>query len=266
VNTYATSAWTALGDPTRRAIFELLVEREYTVGDLADELPVSRPAVSQHLKVLKSARLVVDRQAGKHRIYQVDQDGLAELRAELDRFWNRTLAGYKAVVEKSTRENMMSTPTSTSVLASIVVDAPIERAFEVFTSDFGSFKPPDHNMLGVELAETVLEPRVGGYLYDRAVDGTECRWARVLAYEPPHRLLFSWDISPQWQLEPDPAKTSEWEVRFTAETPARTRVEIEHRHLDRHGEGWEAVRDGIAHDQGWPLYLQRYADLFGQEG
>jgi DNA-binding transcriptional ArsR family regulator/uncharacterized protein YndB with AHSA1/START domain len=262
VNTYATSGWTALGDPTRRAIFELLVERAYTVGELADELPVSRPAVSQHLKVLKSARLVVDRQAGKHRIYQVDPDGLAELRAELDRFWNRTLTAYKAVVENTTRENMMSTPTTTSVRASIVVDAPIERAFQVFTSDFGSFKPPEHNMLGVEIAETVLEPRAGGYLYDRGVDGSECRWARVLAYEPPHRLLFSWNISPQWQVESDPAKTSEWEVRFTAETPERTRVEIEHRNLDRHGEGWEAVRDGIGHDQGWPLYLQRYADLF----
>ena len=101
MNTYAISGWTALGDPTRRAIFELLVERAYTVSALADELPVSRPAVSQHLKVLKSAGLVLDRPAGKHRIYEVDPDGLAVLRAELDQFWNRTLTGYKAVVEKS---------------------------------------------------------------------------------------------------------------------------------------------------------------------
>jgi DNA-binding transcriptional ArsR family regulator/uncharacterized protein YndB with AHSA1/START domain len=266
VNAYVTSGWTALGDPTRRAIFERLVEHPRAVGELADELPVSRPAVSQHLKVLKSAGLVLDRQAGKHRIYQVDPDGLAVLRAELDRFWNRTLTAYKAIAEKPAKEIVMGTQAATSVQASVVVEAPIERAFQVFTSDFGSFKPPEHNMLQAEIAETVLEPRVGGYLYDRGVDGSECRWARVLAYEPPHRLLFSWDISPHWQIETDPARTSEWEVRFIAETPSRTRVEIEHRNLDRHGEGWEGVREGVAGDQGWPLYLQRYAKLLAGEG
>jgi DNA-binding transcriptional ArsR family regulator len=99
VRAYATNGWTALGDPTRRAIFERLVERPHAVTELASELPVSRPAVSQHLKVLKNAGLVVDRQAGKHRIYQVDQGGLAALRAELDLFWNKTLATYKTVVE-----------------------------------------------------------------------------------------------------------------------------------------------------------------------
>ena len=104
MSAYATSGWTALGDPTRRAIFEHLVERPRAVGELADELPVSRPAVSQHLKVLKNAGLVVDRQVGKHRIYQVDPDGLAALRGELDRFWNKTLTAYKAVVEKPAEE------------------------------------------------------------------------------------------------------------------------------------------------------------------
>jgi uncharacterized protein YndB with AHSA1/START domain len=156
---------------------------------------------------------------------------------------------------------MSSTAPATSVKRSIVVEAPIERAFEVFTNKFGSFKPPEHNLLAVKIAETVFEPRVGGYLYDRGVDGSECRWARVLAYEPPHRLLLSWNISPRWQIETDPEKASEWEVRFTAETPQRTRVEIEHRKLQRHGEGWEGVRDGVAGDQGWPLYLQRYAAI-----
>ena len=154
---------------------------------------------------------------------------------------------------------MSTQTTGTTVHTSIVVGAPRERAFEVFTKDFGRFKPVEHNMLGVEIAETVFEPRVGGHLFDRGVDGSECRWARVLAYEPPHRVVLSWDISPQWQIETDPAKTSEWEVRFVAETAERTRVEIEHRNLDRHGEGWEAVRDGVGHEQGWPLYLSRYA-------
>lgn len=152
-----------------------------------------------------------------------------------------------------------------SVKQSVVVEAPIERAFKVFTEDFGSFKPREHNMLGVPIAETVFEPRVGGHIYDRGVDGSECRWARVLAYEPPERVLLSWDIGPRWQVETDLEKTSEWEVRFIAETANRTRVELVHRKLERHGPGWEGVRDGVAGDQGWPLYLQRYADLFGRE-
>jgi len=150
------------------------------------------------------------------------------------------------------------------VRQSVVVEAPIDRAFKVFTEQFGSFKPSEHNMLSVPIAETVFEPRVGGHVYDRGVDGSECRWARVLAYEPPNRVLLSWDISPRWQIETDPEKTSEWEVRFTAETANRTRVDLEHRKLDRHGDGWQGVRDGVAGDQGWPLYLQRYADLLGR--
>ena len=147
----------------------------------------------------------------------------------------------------------------TSVRKSIVVEAPIERAFSVFTEDFGSFKPPEHNMLGVEIAATVFEPREGGHLYDRGVDGSECRWARVLAYEPPSRVVISWDISPRFEIETDLSKTSEVEVRFIAETPERTRVELEHRNLDRHGDGWEQGRDAVGSEGGWPLYLQRFA-------
>jgi hypothetical protein len=149
---------------------------------------------------------------------------------------------------------------ATSVRTQIVVQAPIDRAFSVFTEDFGSFKPPEHNLLGVELAETVFEPHVGGHLYDRGVDGTECRWARVLVYEPPNRVVISWDISPYWQIEMDPARTSEVDVRFIAETPERTRVELEHRNLDRHGDGWEQARDAVDSEGGWPLYLQRFAE------
>jgi uncharacterized protein YndB with AHSA1/START domain len=156
---------------------------------------------------------------------------------------------------------MSSQAAETSVRTSIVVEAPIERAFSVFTGDFGGFKPREHNMLGVEIAETVFEPHVGGHLYDRGVDGSECRWARVLAYEPPTRVAFSWDISPHWQIETDLEKTSEVEVRFIAETPDRTRVELEHRNLDRHGEGWQSVRDGVDSGDGWPLYLERFAEL-----
>jgi uncharacterized protein YndB with AHSA1/START domain len=144
----------------------------------------------------------------------------------------------------------------------VVVDAPIDRAFRVFTEQFGSFKPREHNLLTVPIAETIFEPRVDGRVYDRGVDGSECVWARVLAYEPPNRVLLSWDISPRWQIETDPERTSEWEVRFVAEAPNRTRVELEHRMLQRHGDGWQGVRDGVEGDRGWPLYLRRYAELF----
>jgi uncharacterized protein YndB with AHSA1/START domain len=158
----------------------------------------------------------------------------------------------------------MSTPASaTSIRHEVVVEAPIDRAFSVFTEGFGTFKPREHNMLGVDIAETVFEPRVGGDVFDRGVDGSKCRWARVLAYEPPDRVVISWDINPQWQVEPDLDKTSEVEVRFIVEAPERTRVELEHRNLDRHGDGWEAVREGVDSDGGWPLYLQRFADVLG---
>jgi uncharacterized protein YndB with AHSA1/START domain len=143
----------------------------------------------------------------------------------------------------------------------VTVDASVERAFAVFTERFGDFKPKEHNLLGAPIAETTFEPRVGGHIVDRAEDGSECRWARILAYEPPDRVVFSWDISPYWQLEADEANASEVEVRFVAEAPGRTRVELEHRHLDRHGPGWQGVRDGVGEEGGWPLYLSRYAEV-----
>ena len=159
----------------------------------------------------------------------------------------------------------MSTQASdTATRHSIVVQAPIERAFSVFTDGFGTFKPREHNMLQVDIAETVFETHAGGNIYDRGVDGSECRWARVLVYEPPTRLVFSWDIGPTWQLVVDPNNASEVEVTFVAESPERTRVELIHRHIDRHGPGWEAVADGISGDAGWPLYLDRYAALFAE--
>ena len=154
----------------------------------------------------------------------------------------------------------MTHASATVVRRQIVVAAPIGRAFAVFTDRFGDFKPKEHNLLGAEIVETRFEPRVGGHIYDRAADGSECRWARVLAYEPPDRIVFSWDISPYWQPETDPERASEVEVRFIAETPERTRVELEHRDLDRHGEGWESLRGGVEASEGWPLYLSRYAE------
>ena len=149
---------------------------------------------------------------------------------------------------------------ATSVQSEIVVEAPLERAFAVFTEDIGSWWPPENHILEAELAEMVFEPRVGGHVYDRGVDGSECRWARVLAYEPPNRVLISWDITPQWQLETDSSRASEIEVRFVPEAPERTRVELEHRNLERHGEGWEGLRDAVGSEGGWGSCLQSFAE------
>jgi uncharacterized protein YndB with AHSA1/START domain len=149
----------------------------------------------------------------------------------------------------------------TSVHKAVVVEAPIERAFAVFTEDFDRIKPREHNMLGVDIAETVFEPRAGGRIYDRGVDGSECQWARVLTYEPPTRVVFSWDISPHWQIETDLDRTSEVEVLFIPETPERTRVELEHRNIERHGAGWEQSREALDSDDAWTLYLRRFADI-----
>jgi uncharacterized protein YndB with AHSA1/START domain len=147
----------------------------------------------------------------------------------------------------------MQATETTSVRTSITVEAPLERAFSVFTEEIGTWWSPEHHILEAELAAMVFEPYAGGHVYDRGVDGSECRWARVLVYEPPTRLVISWDINLRWQLETDPGKTSEVEVRFTPEGPDRTRVELEHRNLDRHGEGWEQMRDAVGSPNGWNL-------------
>lgn len=160
----------------------------------------------------------------------------------------------------------MTTAEAEPIRKSVVVNAAVEQAFTLFIDRFDAIKPRDHNLLSVPIAHTVFEPHVGGHIYDVGTDGSRCEWARVLAYEPPTRLVFSWDIGPTWQLVSDPDRTSEVEIRFIAEGAERTRVELEHRHLERHGEGWRAVADGVGGDAGWPLYLDRYVDVVTEEG
>jgi uncharacterized protein YndB with AHSA1/START domain len=155
---------------------------------------------------------------------------------------------------------MSTQDTGTAVRQTIVVDAPLERAFSVFTDGFGTWFPPEYNLLGSPIAQRTFEPHAGGRIHDRGEDGSECSWGRVLAYEPPTRVVFSWDIDPRWQIEADPARTSEVEVRFVAEGADRTRVELEHRHLERHGEGWEHLRAAVDAEGGWPEALRRFGD------
>jgi uncharacterized protein YndB with AHSA1/START domain len=155
---------------------------------------------------------------------------------------------------------MTTQQTPTSVRESIVVNAPIEKAFSVFTEGMPSWWNPDHHIIEAPLAEMVFEPRVGGHIYDRGTDGSECRWATVLAYEPPERLVFSWNIGLDWKVETDPQRTSEVEVRFTSQGPDRTLVELEHRGFERIGEGWEQMRGAVGSPGGWAGGLQRFAE------
>jgi uncharacterized protein YndB with AHSA1/START domain len=154
----------------------------------------------------------------------------------------------------------MSTETlDTSITQALTVDAPRERAFSVFTDGLDSWFPREYNLLAVDIEKRTFEPREGGRIFDRGTDGSECHWGKVLAYEPPARVVFAWAISPQWQVEEDEAKVSEVEVRFTEESPDRTSVELVHRHLDRHGDGWEQLRESLVAEGGWPGCLERFA-------
>src|SRR6185312_10212235 len=134
---------------------------------------------------------------------------------------------------RATPGGRMTTQTAnTEVSLDIEVAASMAQAFDVFTSQIGSWWDKDHHILQAPLAEMVFEPFVGGHIIDRGTDGSECRWSRVLAYDPPKRVVFSWDINLQWQVETDPAKASEIEIAFTELSPERTHVQLTHRHLD----------------------------------
>jgi hypothetical protein len=187
--------------------------------------------------VLKEAGLVVDERAGRRRLYSADLDAVAGLRDYFDR-----LLGPRTLVRES-----------------IVVEAPVERAFSTLTDDIGDWWPNDRHLLRTEIAEMVFEPWVGGRIYERGVDGAVARWARVLALARPLLVVFSWDIDPRWQLEEDSARTSEVELRFSQESPGMTWVELEHRHLDRNAKGWERMRDALGSAGGWQYGLSALA-------
>lgn len=156
---------------------------------------------------------------------------------------------------------MSDTDQTTSLRLAIDIAAPPEHAFAVFTDQFDQIKPREYNLLDVDIEETVFETHVGGHVYDRGVDGSVCRWARVLAFEPPTRFVISWDIDAQWRLETDPDQASEVEVRFVPTGPEQTRVELHHRHLERHGAGWQDYQQALEGPGGWPVFLERFREL-----
>jgi uncharacterized protein YndB with AHSA1/START domain len=150
---------------------------------------------------------------------------------------------------------------SESVTKVVTVRAGQQHAFKVFTAGFTTWWPASHHIGKSDLAEAVLEQRAGGRWYERGVDGSECEWGTVLAYDPPERVLLSWHLNGEWAYDPDPARASEVEVRFIAEGPDLTRVELEHRHIERHGPDWRAVQSGVNSDGGWAGLLAMFAEV-----
>jgi uncharacterized protein YndB with AHSA1/START domain len=145
------------------------------------------------------------------------------------------------------------------------VSVPIERAFAVFTEKMGAWWPATHHIGNQPFAEIEVEQRAGGRWYERAADGSECEWGQVVAWEPPHRVAFSWHLQSDWKFDPNPERASEVEIRFFAEGAGKTRVELEHRGLERHGAGWEQLRTGVDSPGGWSAVLEQFAKTVAGE-
>lgn len=232
----------ALGDRTRRGIVARLARGPASVGELAETLPVGRPAVSMHLRVLRRAGLVSARAEGTRRLYQLEPDALAAVRDYLDWYWTQALESFKQHVEAEGEEPMQP---ELKVTKSIVVDVPARRAFEFFLAQERWWPIATHHLAEPPGEVAVLEPFVGGRWYERSRDGSETDWGTVLAFEPPRRILLSWQMSADWASEPDPGRASEIEVSFLPEGESRTRVVYEHRHLERYGGEAERMREAL---------------------
>lgn len=152
---------------------------------------------------------------------------------------------------------------SADVRVTVTVDAPIERAFRVFTERWDAWWPRSHHLGAAELVAVVLEPRVGGRWYERTADGKECDWGRVLAWDPPRHVALSWMIGIGFVANADPDHASRLDVMFAEDGPGRTTVTLVHSEFERHGTGWESMREGVAGQGGWPSILDAYARAVG---
>ena len=152
----------------------------------------------------------------------------------------------------------MSQQTDTSVRKTVTVAASQERAFQVYTAGFGSWWPKEHHIGEADMQTATFEPKPGGRWYETGVDGSECDWGRVLVWEPPHRLVHTWQLQGDWKYDADPAKASEVEILFIPESPNTTRVEVTHRYFERHGGGADDVRNGVSSPAGYDYCLARF--------
>jgi uncharacterized protein YndB with AHSA1/START domain len=153
---------------------------------------------------------------------------------------------------------LSSSTTIPAIRGTVTVNAPLDRAFEVFTRSFGSWWPADYHIGQADMTDAVIEPHEGGRWYEKCVDGSECDWGRVLVWEPPNRLVMTWQINGMWQFDDDPAHASEIEVRFIPEGAEQTTVDLEHRYLDRLVAG-QGIYDAIGQGGSWKAILQVYA-------
>jgi len=152
------------------------------------------------------------------------------------------------------------------VRKSVTVNATAENAFRIFTKEYDSWWPRTHHIGKVPMQKAIIEERTGGRCYTIQTDGSECDWGTVLTWDPPHRLVIAWQVTHEWGYEPDLAKSSEVEVRFTSEAEGQTRVDLEHRHFERHGAGGASMRTAVDSEGGWGGLLKLYADRVAQAG
>lgn len=151
----------------------------------------------------------------------------------------------------------MNATTIAPVRRTLTVPISAGQAFRLFTEGFNTWWI-GHHIGEADLAEAVIEPRAGGRWYERGVDGSECDWGKVLVYDPPGRLVLTWQLNAEYRFDPDPDHASEVEVRFTEED-GQTRVDFEHRHIERLGAGADELAKGVSGDGGWPAILDLYA-------
>jgi len=149
------------------------------------------------------------------------------------------------------------------VRRSVRVRATAERAFRVFAEEMGTWWPKTHHIGRSPMVDIVVEGRAGGAVYTMQEDGTPCPWGCVLAWEPPHRFLLAWQITPEWTYEPDLARSSEVEVLFTPADDGTTLVELEHRAIERHGANAAAMRGAVGSEGGWNGVLALYGAKVG---
>lgn len=247
-------ALAALADRTRRNILEALRDKPRTVGELAKDQPVSRPAVSQHLRVLESAQLVSVRKLGNRRLYSIRRDGLDDLRQYLDSFWSDVLSAYGAEIARradNDQEGLLD-----PIVKSIDVPCPQQRAFEIFVHEMSSWWPLDKftisAMAGEPTPSLSVEARKGGKIVEVAADGTEHYWGTILNYDPHDYLSMDFHITrPGIPRGPG----SQVEVRFTPVSDDRTRVELTQSGWEAFGEQAEMMRGGYG--MGWTMIFEQ---------
>ena len=243
---HAASALEALSDDTRRAILDRLREGERAVGELATGLPVTRPAVSQHLKVLRDAGLVVERVEGTRHLYRLAPTGLAAVRTYVEGLWDVTLGRYATAAREARRiGGDMPTSVIAPVLKTIVVPLPADAAFELFFAGMSSWWPLDtHSVYEADAKQVTVEERLGGHITERGRGRPAGRSGeRSSSGTRARRAVFTWH--PGYTED----SATEVEVRFSAEGDGLTRVDLEHRSWDALGARAEATREG--YDSGW---------------